>query len=185
MLVSSFVAAHSIAQQVLGAHLTDSQRADDAPADSVNSSHDQPSKKQAAAAAAPAGVGGSDGGPVAQRVLQESRAEADAALQYAHEVSLVHTELRCGGHGAAWRFVDVCVLRSMQLLLWLEQVLRSELCQLPVDPSCQQFCDTSCRTQSTCVHATSSHISRFLFVCSRSCPFNRSCCHSTLGWGAC
>lgn len=87
MLVSSFVAAHSIAQQVLGAHLTASQHADEAPADSnsINGSQEQPHKKQAAA---PAGIGGSDGDmAVAQQVLQESRAEADAALQYAHEVS--------------------------------------------------------------------------------------------------
>lgn len=106
MLVSSFVAAHSIAQQVLGAHLTDSsqqhttdstQTDSQTPADSNsqlsannNSSQGQdlPDKKKVVAAA-PAGAGSSDGdAAVAQRVLQESRAEADAALQYAHQVLL-------------------------------------------------------------------------------------------------
>jgi mannitol-specific phosphotransferase system IIBC component len=109
MLVSSFVAAHSIAQQVLGAHLTDSssqQHATDStqtdsqasadsnselsPANNNSSSsqgQEMPDKKKVVAAA-PAGAGSSGGdAAVAQRVLQESRAEADAALQYAHQVS--------------------------------------------------------------------------------------------------
>jgi hypothetical protein len=85
-LVSSFVAAHSIAQQVFEVHFADrhaAAAADSAPSGSSNGKDGLP--KQASGTGAVAHNRNSDA-EVAQQVLQESRMEADAALQYAHEV---------------------------------------------------------------------------------------------------
>jgi hypothetical protein len=85
-LVSSFVAAHSIAQQVFDVHFSDRQAAAAADAAPVGSSNGKDGvHKQASGAGSVADTRNSDA-EVAQQVLQESRMEADAALQYAHEV---------------------------------------------------------------------------------------------------
>lgn len=75
-LVSAFVAAHTIAQEVFSSHLAG--KAEQSSSTAKNNGHSQ----QGSAA----GDSGTEV-EVADRVLQESRAEADAALQYAHKVS--------------------------------------------------------------------------------------------------
>lgn len=73
-LVSAFVAAHTIAQEVFSSHLAG--KAEQSSSTAKNNGHSQ----QGSAA----GDSGTEV-EVADRVLQESRAEADAALQYAHK----------------------------------------------------------------------------------------------------
>lgn len=85
-LVSSFVAAHSIGQQVFEAHLTGRPPAStNGKSHLAAPSHNNPNKDQARAGFGAVDADDSDA-DVAQQVLRESRAEADAALQYAHEV---------------------------------------------------------------------------------------------------
>lgn len=110
-LVAAFVAAHSIAQQVISAHFADTAPAGStsastglkdhaqsetgpkdhhgARADSLSSTCDDTRQLAADAELGSASNGTgreSEDAAVAQEVLQESRAEADAALQYAHQV---------------------------------------------------------------------------------------------------
>lgn len=80
-LVSSFVAAHSIGQQVFNAHFAG--RTADGNNSNGNKTRDAEATQQARAGFA-SDPGDAD---VEQQVLRESRAEADAALQYAHDVS--------------------------------------------------------------------------------------------------
>lgn len=94
------MAAHTIAQEVFSSHL--SSRAEQSSSTAKNNGHSQQGsaaagglqdelyKDRSAAAGNPPkpAVGDSEVAvEVADRVLQESRAEADAALQYAHKVS--------------------------------------------------------------------------------------------------
>lgn len=90
-LVSAFVAAHATAQQLISAHLATNSHP--APSDMDNSSSKSTSDMQPEGSAAQASNNnGLDKAPlavefqVAGQVLQESRAEADAALQYGHKV---------------------------------------------------------------------------------------------------